>query len=333
MDPTNGGGRSTTCDFCAHETLTAEDIPFGRVEGPYAVSASNLFKYGAPYQGVILFKHHSPLEFNFLQFSDLLNVSNGWFHKAAQNVVVTNADGSIEHKREYYPLFLWNCLPRAGASQFHGHAQVMLSAMPFPTIKRESEASEQYHITHGADSDYYADLVEAHAAIGLARSILSSSARKSINFEEKESVFQLSSSSSSAQNDDATTTTATATAFASLCPTKDAEIVVVGAAITCPNFQLLFYSALRALIDELGVQTFNATLYNIPLPHINNSSSNNNSNNRPIVARVVSRGRLSSAASDYGGMEVFGGATIGHTDPWEVIKALETAFETAVSIR
>ena len=34
-----------------------------------------------------------------------------------------------------------------------------------------------------------------------------------------------------------------------------------------------------------------------------------------------------AAASDYGGMEVFRGATIGHTDPWEVIEALETAFK------
>ena len=37
------------------------------------------------------------------------------------------------HPRARHPLLLWNCLPRAGASQFHGHMQVALSqARPLP---------------------------------------------------------------------------------------------------------------------------------------------------------------------------------------------------------
>ena len=43
----------------------------------------------------------------------------------------------------------------------------------------------------------------------------------------------------------------------------------------------------------------------------------------PVVARVVSRGALGAAASDFGGLEVFGGASIGHTDPWAVVAALD----------
>lgn len=31
------------------------------------------------------------------------------------------------HPNAPHPLLLWNCLPRAGASQFHGHMQVALS--------------------------------------------------------------------------------------------------------------------------------------------------------------------------------------------------------------
>jgi hypothetical protein len=38
------------CDFCDWRQLTAEDA-WGRVEGPHAVSASNLFKYVKPAQG------------------------------------------------------------------------------------------------------------------------------------------------------------------------------------------------------------------------------------------------------------------------------------------
>jgi hypothetical protein len=44
-----------------------------------------------------------------------------------------------------------------------------------------------------------------------------------------------------------------------------------------------------------------------------------------VVARIVSRGRLTSLASDFGGLEVFGGASIGHTDPFAVVEALRKA--------
>lgn len=47
----------------------------------------------------------------------------------------------------------------------------------------------------------------------------------------------------------------------------------------------------------------------------------------PVVARVVSRGKLSNLASDFGGLEVFGGASIGHTDPCRVAEALRHVQE------
>lgn len=37
--------------------------------------------------------------------------------------------------------------------------------------------------------------------------------------------------------------------------------------------------------------------------------------------RIVSRGKISSQASDFGGLEVFGGASIGHTDPFSIAAA------------
>ena len=47
------------------------------------------------------------------------------------------------------------------------------------------------------------------------------------------------------------------------------------------------------------------------------------SNCRKLLCRIVSRGNLASKASDYGGLEVFGGASIGHTDPFDVIAAVD----------
>lgn len=58
-DPTDGGSR---CDFCRWPELTAQDA-WGRMEARHAVTGSNLFKYGEPYHGLVLFKHHDPLEF------------------------------------------------------------------------------------------------------------------------------------------------------------------------------------------------------------------------------------------------------------------------------
>lgn len=66
-----------------------------------------------PSHGIVLFKHHNPLQFTQEQLSDLLDASWLWFQASHK---------LNPHARE--PFFLWNCLPRAGASQYHGHAQV-----------------------------------------------------------------------------------------------------------------------------------------------------------------------------------------------------------------
>lgn len=40
-----------------------------------------------------------------------------------------------------FPFFFWNCLSRAGASQFHGHVQVMLTPVnPFSNEKSQMDA-------------------------------------------------------------------------------------------------------------------------------------------------------------------------------------------------
>ncbi len=55
----------------------------GRIERTHAVSASNLFKYCQPFHGLVLFKHHHPLQFNLLQLSDLLLVAQEWFERGS----------------------------------------------------------------------------------------------------------------------------------------------------------------------------------------------------------------------------------------------------------
>lgn len=147
---------------------------------------------------------------------------------------------------------------------------------------------------------------------------------------------------------------------------QDCEVVVHGSSLASPAFQRLLYTALRGLIDELSMSTFNAAIYHIPLRpgsaggdgassasarsvaggmgSASEASSSSGSLGGggsgglgagppggllhprgmavPVVARLVSRGKLSNLASDFGGLEVFGGASIGHTDPYTVAEAL-----------
>lgn len=46
--------------------------------------------------------------------------------------------------------------------------------------------------------------------------------------------------------------------------------------------------------------------------------------------RIVSRGKLSNQASDFGGLEVFAGASIGHTDPFVVAAMLQQTMRDVV---
>ena len=80
------------------------------------MTASNLFKYCQPCHGLVLLKKHHPLRFTLPELADLLAAAEGWFQRAA-----------AAHPAARHPFLLWNCGARAGASQFHGHAQVLLS--------------------------------------------------------------------------------------------------------------------------------------------------------------------------------------------------------------
>ncbi len=50
-----------------------------------------------------------------------------------------------------------------------------------------------------------------------------------------------------------------------------------------------------------------------------------------IPLRVVSRGKLDTLASDFGGLEVFGGASIAATDPYTVMDAIQAQIQHTVS--
>jgi hypothetical protein len=301
-DPTSG----RICDFCSFQTLTATDT-WGRVENEHCVTASNLFKITRNH-GLVLFKHHEPLEFSLEQLSSLLVAAQQWVH---------NTHAACPEA--LHPLLMWNSGPRSGASQYHGHAQVMLTDAALPDIERRLAAAVAF-AAQGDDATIMAPAedgampmaavcspgaafeqacAEAHAALGLRR------------------VLRLPGAAG--RGDDV------AWVYHETQPLKDMDTVVIGTAIDSPAFIALMHCALRTLIDRCGVLTFNVSVTGFTLapPPAGGAQQPQPVELGRVVARLVSRGKVTSAASDYGALEVFTGSSIGHTSPWRLAAELD----------
>lgn len=140
--------------FCTPEEKTPKDS-FGRVEGKYCVTASNLAKNDGLH-AVVIFREFDPLVFSREQVVDYIDTSREWARRA-----------QATHPEAKYFFFFWNCLWRAGASMVHGHAQVMLATgQHYPQIEWLRTAARRYQERYG--SGYFNDLFLAHRSLGLA---------------------------------------------------------------------------------------------------------------------------------------------------------------------
>ncbi|MDF2954309.1 MAG: Galactose-1-phosphate uridylyltransferase [Thermodesulfobacterium sp.] len=139
--------------FCNPFEETPSDV-FGRVEGRYCVTASNIAKYDYLH-AVIIFKDHNPLTKDAEKIKDYLEVALKWFEKANKF-----------DKKAVYPFFMWNCLWRAGASLIHGHAQILISEEPYGKQKFYTQIRETYKLSYG--SEYFEDIYKIHKSLGLA---------------------------------------------------------------------------------------------------------------------------------------------------------------------
>jgi hypothetical protein len=132
--------------------LTPEDT-FGRVEGEWCVTASNVAKFDG-YHGVVIFKEKHPLRFTREQIHDYLNTGERWAALAHRS----------DPTAKYY-FFLWNCLWRAGASLLHGHAQVLLGReMHYAAIEYQRRAALLFEAANR--QNYFDALFTAHELVG-----------------------------------------------------------------------------------------------------------------------------------------------------------------------
>lgn len=199
------------CEFCNPEKYTPEDV-FGRIKGKYGITGSNIAKYDA-WSSMIFFKKHNPLEFSFEELSDYIDTGFKWFKR------VHNYD-----KQFKYPFFLWNCLQKAGASQIHGHAQILMTDnIHYAKPQFLRKVFRQYMRWTG--KNYFKDLYKAHETLELA-----------LDGEVN--------------------------GFASITPIKEKEFIIITRdnPSKSDSVKEAIYKVLRCYIDELGVTSFNLVI-------------------------------------------------------------------------
>lgn len=200
--------------FRSPKETTPEDL-FGRVVGKYCITASNIAKCDGLHS-MVIFNEFNPLRFSREQVIDYIDVAWEWARRA-----------QAEQPQAKYFFFCWNCLWRAGASVYHGHAQMMLtSGRHYAKIEGLRRAAESYRQDYGAS--YFSDLFQVHHSVGCA--------------VEKEGIK----------------------IFAHLTPFRDNEVMLIAEGLNL-SLKERIYEVLACLRDRLGVTSFNLGLVTPPL--------------------------------------------------------------------
>lgn len=206
--------RTAPDPFCEPLHNTPADT-FGRIEGKHSLTASNIAKYDG-FHGVIIFREHDPLAFTGEVVSDAIDVSRQWIQKCHE-----------QDPEAVYPLFMWNCLWKSGASIPHGHAQISLSrGIHYGKVERLRRSAIEYRIEY--DRNYFDDLFAVHEALGIGR--------RFGNIE----------------------------VMANLTPLKEKEIVLTAAKVD-EELSDMIYRVLRCLIEDLNTSSFNLAIWEAPI--------------------------------------------------------------------
>jgi len=132
---------------------TTADV-FGRVEGKYSITASNIAKFDG-FHSVVIFKKVDPLNVTAEEVADHIDTGWRWALEAHR----------YDPEAKYFSL-LWNSGKRAGASMMHGHAHLVLGKdMHYAKVEALRRVSLRYRETYG--TDYFNDLFEVYNSLGL----------------------------------------------------------------------------------------------------------------------------------------------------------------------
>lgn len=188
---------------------------FGRIEGTHTVTASNIAKYDGCH-GVIIFHEHDPLAFSEDSVVDAVTVAQEWYRRA-----------HMANENAVYPLFMWNCLWKSGASIPHGHCQVSLTrGMHYGKIEGQRRAAASFRQEHG--QAYFDELFRAHHSLGLGHQV--GDIRIMVN----------------------------------LTPLKEKEVVLLAPRVT-EDLARTMYRVLCCMVENLNVVSFNLVMALTPM--------------------------------------------------------------------
>jgi len=265
IEKTRGG------PFCRPLELTPENT-FGRIGG--AKTCANVAAYDG-WHGLVIFQEHSPLEFRQdryrpEQVADLLATAREWAAKVR-----------AEDPEARFFFLMWNCLWKAAASIIHGHAQMVVGrTFHYGKVERLRRDAARYRAEHG--TDYFADFVAAHQALGLA------------DRRDGEAV----------------------TTLAHLVPIKERELVIVADdGLDSAGLPQAIWRALK-VYARLGVESFNLAVYAPPLGDADPAWAD-----FPVQVYLVDRGDPATKSADVGGMELYTSSVVS-SDPFAVAEAL-----------
>jgi hypothetical protein len=288
------GGDTELAEWLRHELVddifaqplrdTPADV-FGRIEGRYSISASNIAKYDG-WHGLVIPTHPNPLEFEREHVRDYLDVALRWV-----------AAAHAADPQAIYPLITWNCLPKSGATIAHSHWQIALAAgAPYARVELWRRAAAQYAAQYGAA--YMRDFGALHQALGLALPLAGpvAAAAHLTPLRNHEIVFWMQPSQA-----------------ASVALALSPYLRIDGAALADA-----LHAIVRGLIDRCGVRAFNMAIALPPLAPPREAWPD-----LPVIARVCDRGAPLTLRNDWGAMELYGTGVITE-DPLRVAAQLAT---------
>lgn len=139
--------------FARPITDTTADV-FGRIQGRFCVTASNVAKYDA-WHGLIIPHEAHPLHFSAEQLEDYMATALRWI-----------ATAHAHDSAAIYPIITWNCMPKSGATIVHGHWQIALTrGMHYARVELWRRAAQHYLAETGRS--YWQDFADIHGALSL----------------------------------------------------------------------------------------------------------------------------------------------------------------------
>jgi hypothetical protein len=292
--------------FRQPERETTADL-FGRIRGQFCVTASNVAKCDG-WHGLVIFDEPHPLSFDQPQLRDYLDTAWRW-------IIAANA----RDPEAIDPLITWNCLPKSGATQMHGHMQIFLArGMHYVRAELWRRAAQSYRAEYGAG--YFDDLLAVHQALGLT---LPHDPRAFVHLTPLRSreVVVLTNHRPPTTNHRQPTNGRQGDT-----ETTDGGLGISNPQLRTPNPQPpttddladTLYPILRNLIGVQGMRAFNLGIAFPPL-----RADGADWQDFPIVTRVSDRGNPLATSSDIGAIEFYATGCV-TADPFEVAAAFRT---------